>query len=149
MIMINEKYARLYCSEDISKIENYTEAIADSKLWECHHRAETDEKLTYKELKAQCRYWKRPAAELIFLTKSAHRKLHYDNGTYENARKTSAANGRKCSKPVLQFTKDGTFVREWPSAYEIDRQLDFDQSNICNCCNGNRKSAYGFVWRYA
>lgn len=52
------------------------------------------------------------------------------------------------SKKVLQFTKSGDFVREWPSGWEIERQLGFSQSHICQCCCGKRKSAYGFVWRY-
>lgn len=167
--MINENQAKRYCCEDISLIENYAAAVADSKMWDCHHRAETDWKLTCKELKAQGRYWNRPASELIFLTKSAHKQLHYDTGTMENAREASrkscaakgrkngAANGRKAaekltngilSKPVLQYTKDGTFVREWPSAHEVERQLGLDQGNICKCCSGNLKSAYKYVWRY-
>lgn len=52
------------------------------------------------------------------------------------------------SKKVLQFTKNGTFVREWLSTHEIERGLGFNCSNICQCCNGNRKSAHGFVWKY-
>lgn len=160
--MINETYARKYCCEDISKIKNYAEAAADTMMWDLHHRAETDEGLSKKELIAQGRYWNRPTSELIFLTKSAHKRLHYDAGTMENAReaarKTGAENGRKaaekltngiCSKKVLQFTLDGTFVREWPSAQEIWRQLKFRQSAICECCNGKRKSAYKYIWRYS
>ena len=31
-----------YCRGDISKIENYDKAIADTKtVWHCHHRLET------------------------------------------------------------------------------------------------------------
>lgn len=150
--MINETQAERYCCEDLSLIENYAQAAADSKMWDLHHRAETDEKLTCKELKAQGRYWKRPASELIFLTRSAHRKLHFDAGTMENARKTGAENGRKSawkhSKPILQFTLDGEFVREWPSASEVECQLKFKQCNICACCSGKRKSAYKYIWKY-
>lgn len=155
--MINETQAKRYCCEDISLIENYTEAITDSKMWDLHHRAETDEVLTKKELIAQGRYRKRPASELIFLTRAAHRQLHYDTGTCENAReatreagrKYGAVNGRTCSKPVLQFTKDGIFIREWPSTQEVQRQLiGFAAGHICDCCNGKQKLAYGFIWRY-
>lgn len=152
--MINEIAAKRYCCDDISLIENYAEAVADSKMWECHHRAETDEKLTNKELKAQGHYWKRPASELIFLTRLVHRKLHIDAGSYENARKTArkttAENNVKFkSKKVLQFTLDRTFIREWPSTQEIERQLPkFKHQNICACCNGKTKSAYKYVWKY-
>lgn len=52
------------------------------------------------------------------------------------------------SKKVLQFTKSGEFVREWPSLAEIKRQLGFNRNHICECCNGKRKSAYKYVWRY-
>ena len=42
--MISENYAKSYCSEEISLIENYQEAIADKeKMWDIHHRRECDE----------------------------------------------------------------------------------------------------------
>ena len=54
----------------------------------------------------------------------------------------------KCSIPILQLTKDGELVKEWPSAKEAERQLGIPQPNICTCLKGRRKSAGGFVWRY-
>lgn len=53
-----------------------------------------------------------------------------------------------CSKKVLQYTKNGDFIREWLSIHEIERQLGFDDGHICACCNGKLKSAYGYSWRY-
>lgn len=55
----------------------------------------------------------------------------------------------KQSKKVLQYSLDGTFIREWPSASEIESQLKFSQSNICQCCNGKRKTAHGYIWKYS
>ena len=55
----------------------------------------------------------------------------------------------KRSKPVLQFTLGGEFIREWPSTKEIERQLGFDNSAVIRCCQGKQKSAYGFKWCYA
>ena len=55
---------------------------------------------------------------------------------------------KKNSIPILQFAKDGTFVKEWPSAKEAERQLGIFQSHICHCLKGKRKSAGGFVWKY-
>ena len=54
----------------------------------------------------------------------------------------------KTSKKVLQFTLDGEFIREWPSTAECERN-GFDSSFVSACCNGKRKSAYGFKWCYA
>ena len=54
----------------------------------------------------------------------------------------------KLSKKVLQFTLDGEFVKEWPSAAECGRN-GFNSSKICLCCQGERKSHKGFKWCYA
>lgn len=54
----------------------------------------------------------------------------------------------KLSKTVLQFSKSGEFIREWPSAHEVERVLGYSQGYISNCCLKKYKSAYGFVWKY-
>lgn len=54
----------------------------------------------------------------------------------------------KLSKPVLQYTLDGEFVREWSSTMEIQRTLGYNSGNIRSCCCGKRKSAHGFIWKY-
>ena len=54
----------------------------------------------------------------------------------------------KCSKMVLQFTKDGEFVKEWKSMTDVERTLNYSQGNISNCCTGRYKSAYNFIWKY-
>lgn len=79
---------KLYCCEDISKIENYENAVNDThKMWHCHHRLETHNSdgkrrpvdLTVEELNALDMYFHRPASELIFLTSKEHRALHNKN----------------------------------------------------------------------
>ena len=73
--MINFECAKIYCNEDISLIENYNKAIADStQTWQCHHRRENIS--SRKELIIKNEYYSRPASELIFLTKSQHKALH-------------------------------------------------------------------------
>lgn len=79
--MINKHKAKRYCCEDISKIENYEQAVLDTtQTWECHHRMETHRRngkprkyvLSTELLKEWDVYFKRPASELIFLTKAEH-----------------------------------------------------------------------------
>lgn len=56
----------------------------------------------------------------------------------------------RCSKRVLQLDKyTCEVIRKWDSAMQIERELGFSNGNICNCCNGKRKSVYGYKWRYA
>lgn len=54
----------------------------------------------------------------------------------------------KVSKPVLQFTKQGEFIKEHPSTMEAQRQTRVLNGNISLCCSGRRKSAGGFIWKY-
>ena len=160
--MINKKMAKRFCSEDIALIENYHEAIADEeRTWDIHHRRECDSEgrtlFTKKQLIDMNLYFKRPASELIFVTRSMHWKLHREQR--ENAGKIGGgseaakeAAKEKNSIPILQFSKSGEFIefiKEWPSAHEAERQLGIAQSHICQCCKGRRKSARGYVWRYA
>ena len=146
--MINEIQAKKYCSEDISLIENYNKAIADKeKMWDIHHRRECDENgktlFTGKQLIEMDLYFKRQAKELIFVTRPTHLKIHRE--IREKGWNKSALN---LSIPILQFTKDGTFIKEWQSAVEAQRKLRIWQQHICACCKGKRKTAGGFVWRY-
>ena len=71
-----EKFCK--CYEDI---ENYDKAAANNfKGWHCHHRLEThtpegerrEVDIPKKELIALGMYYRRPAEELIFLTRSEH-----------------------------------------------------------------------------
>jgi len=53
--------------------------------------------------------------------------------------------------PVLQFTKDQKFIKDWASIKEAMISLNIgktDPSNICSCCNNKRHTAYGFIWKY-
>ena len=202
--MINEYTAKKYCCEDLRLIENYELAVNDNtQTWECHHRREVLPcgRFSGDDLNKFGLYFNRPAAELIFLTPSAHRQLHnkgvpklYLKGvpkSEEHKKALSAAHKgvplseahkkalsealkgipkseahkkalseahkkalseahrSKLSKKILQFTKSGEFIREWPSAYEAERELGIAQSSICRCCNEKLKSAGGYVWKYA
>lgn len=57
-------------------------------------------------------------------------------------------NDERKSKLVLQFSKSGELVKEWPSTMEVQRVLGFNQSGISDCCLGKIKSYKGFVWKY-
>lgn len=74
------------------------------------------------------------------------------NNSYgtRNERVSKAMTNGKLSKTVLQYDRNGNFIREWPSAREIERQLGFVNGNICKCCIGkpHYNTAYNFIWRY-
>lgn len=57
-------------------------------------------------------------------------------------------NREDLSKIVHQFTKSGEFVREWNSLSDVQREIGYSIGNISQCCQGKRKSAYGYIWSF-
>ena len=68
-------------------------------------------------------------------------KTHSDE-TKEKMRKA------KHSKQVDQYSLDDVFIQSFVSLSDIEKQLGYSIGNISECCNGKRKTASGFIWRY-
>lgn len=53
--------------------------------------------------------------------------------------------------PINQFDLNNTFIKRWDSTKEASEVLNIGRKNIsdCLCCRGNRKTAGGYIWRYA
>lgn len=56
---------------------------------------------------------------------------------------TKISNSKKI--PILQYTLDGEFIKEWPSATDVGKEV---KSFICKCLKGKNKTAYGYIWKY-
>ena len=95
--MISKRSAKAFCRDDISQIENYDKAIADTtQVWHCHHRRETI--FSRKDLIEIGEYYNRPACELIFVTKSEHTRLHKIGENNPNFGKPAWNNGKHLSE---------------------------------------------------
>ena len=54
------------------------------------------------------------------------------------------------SKQVKMFDKStGGLLTTFPSLMEAVRVTGINQGNISSCCNGKKKSAGGYIWRYS
>ena len=53
-----------------------------------------------------------------------------------------------CCKSINQLTINDEFIRTWESASDVNKELNFNTSNILRCCKGKRKSAHGYKWCY-
>ena len=51
-------------------------------------------------------------------------------------------------KPVLQFTLEGEFVKEWTNAWEASRQTGIQHTSIIKCLKGKRNKAGEHEWKY-
>ena len=53
------------------------------------------------------------------------------------------------ARKVIQYEKDGTFVKEWDCIADASRFYKTYHSNISSCCSGKTKTSNGFIWRWA
>lgn len=53
-------------------------------------------------------------------------------------------------RPILQFSKDGNFIKEWENFTSIEKELKIKKQPIWSVCNNKprHKTAYGFIWKY-
>lgn len=54
----------------------------------------------------------------------------------------------KLSKPVIQLSISGEYIREWSSIKEAARHFNISDSDIIRVCKGKRKTRAGYKWRY-
>lgn len=52
-------------------------------------------------------------------------------------------------KPVLQFTKDGDFIKKFISTKEVERNLNISCGGISLCCRDKLETSGGYKWGYA
>ncbi|MBR2634795.1 MAG: hypothetical protein IKD31_04370 [Clostridia bacterium] len=52
------------------------------------------------------------------------------------------------AKKIYQYTKEGTFIKEWGTLSEASKTLTINNSNISMCAEGKRAIAGGYRWAY-
>lgn len=76
---------------------------------------------------------------------TTHKKnLNY--GTH-NSRMARTKISQKLGKPVIQFDKNGNYLKRWNSAQECGRN-GFNYRHVSECCKHERKTHAGFIWKY-
>lgn len=57
--------------------------------------------------------------------------------------------GNVQSKAVLQFSKDGTFIKQWYCISDAARYIGCNPAMITNNASGRTRSCHGYIWKYA
>lgn len=65
------------------------------------------------------------------------------NGASSGFRQVGELSAR--SKPIVQLTLEGKYVKEWPCSMQATKELG---GHISSCCRGERKSAAGYKWMF-
>lgn len=50
-------------------------------------------------------------------------------------------------KKIDQYSLDCKFIKTWNSLADLAK-CGFNNGNICSCCNGQRKTSKGYIWKY-
>lgn len=77
------------------------------------------------------------------------KKMHSANIGEKNNMYNKCGKHHFRSKPILQLTPYGEFLKKWECTTEPSKKLKYSQGNIWACCKGERKTAYGYVWGFA
>lgn len=56
--------------------------------------------------------------------------------------------GKSNKKSVLQFSKDGTFIRKHDSINKAAFTVNVTPAALCKCLKNINKTAGGFIWKY-
>lgn len=87
------------------------------------------------------------AKQSISLKNSRPKSQEWINKVKESVRKTTAT-------PIEQYTLDNIKIKRFESFYQACLEVNIGgntqstKKNIHACCNGKRKTAYGFIWKY-
>jgi len=54
----------------------------------------------------------------------------------------------KSSKKVNQYDLAWNFIKLWYSIADVNRDLKIAQSNVSKCCKWERKSCWGYRWKF-
>lgn len=52
------------------------------------------------------------------------------------------------NKPVIQYDLNFKKIREWGSQLKASKETQINNRHISSCCNGKRKTAGGYIWRF-
>ena len=137
--MINLKNVKKFCKDDISLIENYDKAIADTtQVWDCHHRRETI--FSKADLIEIREYYNRPACELILLTKTEHIRIHHlgKHRSEETCKKISDALSGE-NNPLFGKHHSETARRKISEAHKGKRFSESHRKKLSEALIGNKR----------
>lgn len=72
---------------------------------------------------------------------------NYGNSPIKISKHTSFTNHHK-QKPILQFSLDGEFIKEWKNINELKEAWKIKHTHIYMCCRGKEEKAYGYKWKF-
>lgn len=142
-------YKRLNCK---GQIKLYNSLV---KYGFSEHIFEIIEECNVETLNERERYWQDFYNVLkeglnLKLTETSDRSGKMSKESIERKVKNTnyIERSNKVRKPVLQYSLEGIFIKEWNSSTEAGKNLGISKGNITSCCKGMFNQSGGFVWKY-
>lgn len=89
------------------------------------------------------RKYKLERSDWIQLCKACHSKMDMT----DHIKNTLFTYRKIVSRPVAQYSLDGTFIKVWPSRTDAAKGLNTSLSNITGALRGDRKTSKGYIWK--
>lgn len=129
-------------SSNLIKLTAREHFLAHWLLWRIHENRQTAYAFSsFVNLFTGKNHEKRPkitSSRGYAEAREAYSKMHSE-------RMTGELNSNR-SKIVIQMDIEGNFMKEWPSAAEVKRELGI--CHVTSCCRGERPVAGNFLWKY-
>ena len=146
----NEGYnTSAYSSHSCKHSEESKQKMSESHIGK-HHSEESKKKIS-EALSGEKAYWygkhlleehKNKISEALSGEKNPNFGKHHSEESKKKISESKGVNG------IIQYSKDGKFIAEYPSIMEAERQTGCNNSHISSCCKGERKSCGGYIWKY-
>lgn len=88
-----------------------------------------------------------PIAEHAYKKQMHGRYRYYCSWTCLN-HKTEETVRKYKYKRVLQYSREGSFIKRFDSVNQIFDCFGYNPNMIREACRGKIKTAYGFIWKY-
>ena len=78
----------------------------------------------------------------------AKKGKHLSEETRKKMSISKSGANNSTAKKVVQYDKDGNFIRIWDYIKQAADELGVNKSSISACCRNDQKTAGGFIWKY-
>ena len=125
--------------------------VISSRMYE-RLKTEYSQMLTGKKQSQETRDKKSKAMKGKNVSNETKQKISETNSGREitwGNKISDSLKGRKMpwrTKPVIQYTLKGEFVKEWESVAEIQKHPEY--GFVGACVNGKQKTAYNYIWKH-
>ena len=85
---------------------------------------------------------------LRWVTKIENRNNIHTKIENKEANKLANRSVGLLEKKVVQMDLEETTIRVFNSLHSIEKELGYSRANIARCCKGEKKTCYGFKWKF-